>query len=327
MKTIFRVGAWTIASLIAAGCVAWSTAALLYDLPGLNSVGASAFALAVLAAIVFLRGAWRKLGALFSAFAIVLVWWLSLAPSDVRPWQPDVARTAWADVNGDEIVLHNVRNCEYRTETDYTPRWETRTVRLSELSGVDLAINYWGSPFIAHPIVSFTFANGSHVAFSIETRKETGESYSAIRGFFRQYELIYVVADERDVIRVRTNYRHGEDIYLYRLNLPPGEIRERFLDYLAGLNELHRHPAWYNALTSNCTTSIRAQHAAAKRQPFDWRLLANGKMDELLYERGLLDRSLPFAELKRRAHINAASGAANDAADFSARIRAGLPGF
>ncbi|HEY5743323.1 MAG TPA: DUF4105 domain-containing protein [Terrimicrobiaceae bacterium] len=293
-----------------------------------NVPAAWGFALALLVAIVFLRGAWRKLGATFVGFALVLAWWLTLKPSNTRAWQPDVAQEPWAEVKGDEVTLHNVRTCDYRTATEYTPRWETRTVRLSQLTGIDLAINYWGSPWMAHPIASFQFANAPPLCFSIETRKEIGESYSAIGGFFRQYELIYVVGDERDVIRVRTNFRRGEEVYLYRTTASPEKARERFMEYIAALNELYAHPRWYNAATTNCTTSIRTQHDATQRAPWDWRILLNGKADELLFERGALATGgLPFAELKARALINDAAKAADAAPDFSRLIRTGLPGF
>ena len=251
-----------------------------------------------------------------------------MKPSNTRPWQPDLTQTAWAEVKGDEVTHHNVRNCEYRTETDYTPRWETRTVRLSQFSGFDIALCHWGSPWMAHPIVSFQFAGAPPICFSIETRKEIGESYSAIGGFYRQYELIYVVADERDVIRVRTNFRTGEDVYLYRTAATSEKARERFMDYITALNSLHVQPRWYNAATTNCTTSIRTQHAASQRMPWDWRILANGKADELLFERRqLATGGLPFAELKRRAHINPAAVAAGAAVDCPLRIREHLPGF
>ncbi len=316
-----------MAWVIAAGCATWAAGALYFDLPVLRTAAAVVFALALLAALIRARGNGRKLAAVFAGFALVLAWWLTLKPRNDRPWQPDVAQLAWADINGDEITLHNVRNCEYRTETDYTPRWEKRTVRLSQITGIDLAINYWGSPWIAHPIVSFQFADAPPVCFSIETRKETGERYSALGGLYRQYELIYIVADERDVLRVRTNFRSGEDVYLYRLVGSPERARERFLDYLAALNQLYAQPRWYNALTTNCTTSIRTQHAAQKRAAFDWRIIANGKMDELLYERGALDRSLPFAELKQRSQIDHAARGADGTPEFSSRIREGLPGL
>ena len=323
MRRALRGLALTLAGLLALGGAAWACGALSYDFPVRRGAVAWGFALAVLAAVVFIRGVGRKLGAVFASCALVLAWWLTLQPSNDRPWQPDVAQTAWAEIAGDTVTLHNVRNCDYRSETDYTARWETRTVRLSQLTGIDLAINYWGSPWMAHPIASFQFADAPPVCFSIETRKETGESYSAIGGLYRQYELIYVCADERDVIRVRTNYRHGEDVFLYRTTATPGQARARFLEYLASMNTLRDHPRWYNAVTTNCTTAIRTQHDPARRAPWDWRTLLNGQGDEMLFERGqLVDGGLTFSELKARSLINERARTALDAPDLSNRIRA-----
>ena len=317
---------WSFAWLIAMGCAVWAFGALHYDFPAGKSVAAWTFAAAVVAVMIFLRGARKKLGAVFAIFALVLACWLTLQPSNDRVWQPDVAQTAWAEINGDEVTLHNVRNCDYRTETDYTPRWETRTVRLSQLIGIDLAINYWGSPWMAHPIFSFQFADSPPVCFSIETRKEVGESYSAIGGLYRQFELIYIVADERDVLRVRTNYRHGEDVYLYRTTLAPAAARERFLNYLKPINAMRSRPRWYNALTTNCTTAIRTQNSPSERMPWDWRILVNGKADEMMYERGLIATgSLHFTELKHHSRINDRARAAGPATSFSTHIREGLP--
>jgi hypothetical protein len=189
---------------------------------------------------------------------------------------------------------------------------------------VDIFITYWGSPYMAHPILSYDFGTDGRVCFSIETRPVRGQAYSAIGGLYRQFGLAYIVADERDVIRVRTNYRKGEDVYLYRLKAP--FVRESFLEYIRTVNELHETPRWYNAITDNCTSAIRHQRAAAERAPWDWRMLVNGYGDELLYERGSIDRSRPFAELKKLSHINERAKAANDAPDFSERIREGLPG-
>jgi hypothetical protein len=328
MKRALRAASWTLAWLVALGCAAWAFGALHYDFPVVRDAAAGAFAFVMLGAIIFVPGPRRKLGAAFLGFAIVLAWWLTLKPGNDRAWQPDVAQTAWSETNGDEVTLHNVRNCDYRTETDYTPRWETRTVRLSQMTGIDLAIDYWGSPWMAHPIVSFQFADAPPVCFSIETRKEIGESYSAIGGLYRQFELIYVVADERDVIRVRTNYRQGEDIYLYRTTFTPAQARQRFQQYLRSLNQLRERPRWYNAITTNCTTSIRAQQPVGERMPWDWRILLNGKGDELMHERrNIVTADLPFAELKRRALIDSAAKAAHEAPDFSRRIRQDRPGF
>ena len=323
-----RLLAWALAWLVALGCGAWAFGALHFDFPVLKSAAAWAFALALLAAVVFIRGAWKKIGAVCAAFALALAWWLTLQPAGDGHWQPDVAETGWAEIHGDEVTLHNVRNCDYRTETDYTARWETRTVRLAQLTGIDIAIDNWGSPWMAHPIVSFQFADALPVCFSIETRKKTGQTYSAIGGLYRQFELIYIAADERDVIRVRTNYRHGEDIYLYRTTATPAQARERFREYLRSVSQIHDRPRWYNAITTNCTTAIRDQHPSAERLPWDWRILLNGKGDELMFERHMIATAgLPFAGLKQRALINPAAQAANDAPDFSRRIREDRPGF
>jgi hypothetical protein len=254
------------------------------------------------------------------------LWWLTLKPSNDRPWQPDVAETAWAEINGDDVTIHNVRNCDYRTENDFATHWETRTVRLSQITGMDLYIMYWGSPWMAHPIVSFRFEDALPLCFSIETRKTIGQEYSALRGLYRQYTLIYIVADERDSIRVRSKYRHGEDVYLYRTLASPAQARARFLEYVAAINSLRDHPRWYNAITTNCTTNIRTQRPTNQRAPWDWRMLVNGKADEMLYERHVIATGdLPFSELKQRSLINKRANAADKDPDFSRLIREGLP--
>jgi hypothetical protein len=187
-----------------------------------------------------------------------------------------------------------------------------------------MVLSYWGSPWIAHTIVSWAFSDGQHLAISIETRKERGEEYSAVLGFFRQYELYYVVADERDLVRLRTNFR-GEDVYLYRMNTPLPVVRDVLLDYLEEINRLAERPRWYNAASQNCTTSIRhhAQNVSASR-PFDWRVLVNGRIDQLGYERGTIDTSLPFEELRRRSAISEKAKHV-PVESFSAGIREGLP--
>jgi hypothetical protein len=332
IRRVLRWPGLALAWLIATGLVGWSIAALSIDLPApsLRLPVAIVFGLAVLAALILVRGARRKMLACLAGFAVVLAWWLTLAPSNDRNWQADVDRTAWADIDGDRVTIHNLRNFDYRTETDYTPHWETRTYDLSQLRGADLFITYWGSPWIAHPIVSFDFGGGDHVAFSIETRKEVGEEYSAFKGFFRQYELIYIIADERDVIRLRTNYRVGEEVYLYRTTATADSARAVFLDYLRSANLLHAQPAFYNAVTSNCTTNIRIHTKAAagdKTPPWNWRLLLNGTADAYAYAHGRFVGNVPFPVLKEQAHINEAARAADSAPDFSARIRQGRIGF
>jgi Domain of unknown function (DUF4105) len=317
--------------LVLALVTAWAAAALYFDLPlaWLRLPAALFYLLGMCSALMLLKDRWAAAGLAASGFVLVLAWWFTLHPSNNRQWQPDVARRAWADIDGDRVTIHNLRNCDYRTETEYTPHWETRTVDLSRLRGVDIFLTYWGSPWIAHPIVSFDFGGGSHVAISIETRKQVGEDYSTFRGFFRQYELIYIVSDERDVVRLRSNYRTGEDVYLFHTKATPQLARALFLEYLSRINRMRDHPEWYNALTNNCTTNISVLAAAAQgiHPRWDWRILFNGRADQMLYERGDLAGNLPYAELKARAYINPAAKAAGQAPDFSQRIRADRPGF
>jgi hypothetical protein len=329
MWKVFRFALVLLGGLVCLLATTWAVGALYFDLPiaWLRAPLALIYGGTMLAALIFVKGRGRAMAIMVAGFAVVLAWWFTIKPSNDGNWQPDVAQLAWAEVNGDEVMLHNVRNCDYRTETDYTPRWETRTVRLSQITGIDLAIDYWGSPWIAHPIVSFQFADAPPLCFSIETRKTAGQSYSTIGGLYRQYSLIYLVSNERDVIRLRTNYRH-EDIYLYHTTAPPDRARERFLEYVRSLNALRTQPRWYNAITTNCTTAIRDQRPTSERVPWDWRILLNGKADEMLYEHGaFVTGGLSFAELKAQSLINARAKAAGGSPDFSHQIRIGIPGY
>ena len=313
--------------LLLLGVTLWAAGALYFDLPvpWLRAPAAWSFGLTALVLFIFVKQRLRATLLILVCFAAVLSWWLTIKPSNNRRWQGDVDRTAWAEIEGDRVTIHNIRNFEYRSATDFIPRWETRTYDLAQLKGVDLFINYWGSKFMAHPIVSFGFAGGDHLCMSIETRRQIGENYSAIGGIYRQYELIYLAGDERDFVRVRTNYRKGEDLYLYHLRMPPERARTVLLDYLGRLNSLHERPEFYNAVTSNCTTNIRTQ--SSKIHPWDWRILLNGFADKMMYDRGDFAGNLPFDELKLRALINPAARAADTDPDFSKRIREGRPGF
>ncbi|HEY5893353.1 MAG TPA: DUF4105 domain-containing protein [Chthoniobacterales bacterium] len=250
---------------------------------------------------------------------------LSIQPSNNRDWPPELARTAFADVAGDAV-----RNFDYRKDAPPVENWETRTVHLSNLRGADFFLNYWSSSWIAHPILSFDFGPEGHIAFSIETRPDKHESYSTLGGLYRRFELIYVVADERDVIRVRTNYRdngHGEDVYLFKLQTHPNRLPKRFLEYIEQLNELYQTPRFYNVISHNCTTSILAQTTQKSRLPADWRVLLNGKMDEWLEQLGAFKSTLPLDRAETKRQYRRAAKAADEAPDFSARIRAGVPGF
>jgi Domain of unknown function (DUF4105) len=306
----------------------WSTLALFFDLPFAHwrITAAVAYLLITAAVLYFARQRSQRFLCCLICFLLVLSWWLTLKPSNNRPWQTDVSKLASVDIDNGHAIIHNFRQCDYRAELDYTCIRSTVDIDLAQIRGVDLFMNYWGSPWIAHTIVSFDLGHGQHVAFSIETRKQVGQTYSALRGFFRQYTLISVVSDERDLVRLRTNYRHGEDLYLYHTRATPAFARSLFLDYAAMTNRLYTHPQWYNAITHNCTTEIFT-FETMKSQPLDWRILLNGKADEMEYQRGELAGDLPFPEFKQRAYINTAARAADKDPQFSARIRDGRPGF
>lgn len=320
---------WILLGTPLLALLAWGCAAIWIDGPVSRPLAAElagGYALASLASLALLRGG-RGLLVFGALFGVVLATWLSIAPSNDRDWEPSVARLPRASFEGDRVRIENVRDFRYRSETDFDERWVTRSYDLSKLRGVDLFLVYWGSPWIAHTIMSWGFEDGQQLAISIETRKEVDEPYSAVLGFFRQFELYYVVSDESDVVRLRTDHR-GEDVFLYRLNATPELAREVLLEYLRTINQLAAEPRWYNALLHNCTTMIRTHvQQVAPQNPWNWRILVNGKLDELGYMRGTIDTSLPFDELRRRSHINERAHAAGDGSDFSQRIREGLPGF
>lgn len=310
----------------------WAMAALYVDVRISTLRVPLTILYAVILVVIWIRYKSHLRSALlcFGSFCLVLVWWLNLKPTNTADWQANVDRPAWVEMDGDRMIIHNLRNCDYRTETDYSNCWSDRAVNLSDLRGVDLFFTTWGVRWIGHPIVSFQFGDDQHVAFSIEARYKGDQAYSAILGFFRQYELIFVVADERDVIRLRTNFRKDEEVFLYRARMGPESARAIFLTYVQYLNHLKDHPEWYNALTRNCTTTIDRQIASEvdHPQPWNYQILVNGTLDELLYDRGrLVTDGLAFKDLKSMANINVIAKAANNYADFSAIIRTNRPGF
>jgi hypothetical protein len=230
-----------------------------------------------------------------------------------------------ARVEGNHVTLYNVRNFEWRSDKDYTQRWETRSYDLDRLETVDMVLSYWSMRAIAHVLVSFGFNDGSHVVFSVEIRREKHESYSEIGGFFKEFELSVIAADERDVIRVRTNVR-GEDDYLYRIALPVQTIRSLFLAYLEQANELVKAPRFYNTITVNCTTLVyhMLRHIVGYL-PLDYRLLFSGYLPGYVYKVGGLDKRYSLEQLRVLGRITERAKAADRSADFSAQIRRGIP--
>jgi hypothetical protein len=307
--------------------VAWATLALYYsNLPSAGLRAALAVSFAVLAIWLLWLSRDRRASAVFLVlFLGVVGWWLSISPSHDRPWRPEVAVMPRAAIDGDRVRITGVRNFEYRSRNDFTTRYEEREIQLSHLIAVDFFVSYWSEGLVAHTFLSFIFDNAPPLCISIETRPEVGEGFDPIGSMFKQFELIYVVGDERDLVRVRTNYRK-EAVYLYHLNSSPDSVRRLLMVYLKRINELADRPEFYHLLSNSCTINIiRYANAAGRAGRFDIRHLFNGLIDSYLYHSGRVDTTLPFDELRRRSQINDAAEAADDAPDFSARIRSSLP--
>jgi hypothetical protein len=311
--------------LVVLGWGAWCTLAIWFSiLPGAN--------LRAAASVVFVAGslAWlargrfrlRALRVVLAAFLLVTVGWLLMPASNERDWMPEYARTATATFRGDEVAIHDVRDFDYRQEADFTPRWSERTVALSQARTLELVLSNWGIEQVSHTILSFGFADGSHVALSVETRRENGEPQTSLRSLFRQYELIYVIADERDVVRLRADFRK-ETVRLYPLRATPEEVATVFRDVLERANALAAHPEYYNMLTQNCTTSLLPHRAKVRPWRYgDLRVLLNGRFDELLFEHGAVDTDLPLEEARRRFTVKPGPVDPGSSIEYSQRIRA-----
>ena len=299
---------WIVLSLMLAAAAAvslWTAGAIYYDVCGGGRWGRAAATLWFVAiAILFAlwRPIWQPFVALLAVTAHFLIWWLRLKPSHNRDWDPSVARMPRAIRNGDAVTIENVRNFEYRSADDFTARYENRTYHLSNLQGADIIFFNWGVALMSHPVLVFDFGPDGRVCVSIEVRYRRGQRFSIVRSLYRQQELIFLVSDERDAILRRTKVGRPQGAHLYRFNATPEELRSAFLDYIAAINDLYETPRWYHGLCANCTTSF--YRLPNSRCRFDWRVLANGRMDAALYEDGRLDRTLPFTDLKRSARLN-----------------------
>jgi hypothetical protein len=307
--------------------ILWATLAIYYSnlpWPWGRLLLATAFA------VFAIWGFWitrrrHMAAAVFVLFLAVVAWWIAIPPSHDRPWRPEVAVMPRAFIDGDRVRITGVRNFDYRSRDDFTVRYEEREVSLSHLTALDFYVSYWTEGPVAHTFVSFIFDNAEPLSISIETRPEVGEGFDPIASLFKQFELIYVVGQEHDVVGVRTNHRR-ETVFLYRLNALTEDERELFMVYLNRINELADRPEFYHLLTNSCTINIiRYLNAAGRKGRFDIRHLLNGLIDSYLYHSGRIDTSLPYEELRRRSRINEAAQAADDAPDFSQRIRADLP--
>jgi hypothetical protein len=283
----------------------WMTGAIYYDVVDddrWSPVLAFVWVGSVLVLFILWQPLWQPWTALVGVTGLFLIWWFRQQPSHDREWETAVAVLPRAVRDGDAIRIENVRNFEYRSLEDFTPRYESRTYHLANLKGVDVIFFAWGVGLVSHPVLVFDFGPDGRICMSIEVRFRKGQKYSNIRGFFRQQELIFVVVDERDIILRRTKHSTDQDAYFFHMNVGVEELRAVFVDYIDAINRLHEKPRWYHALCTNCTTSF--YKLPSTRWRIDWRVIANGRLDRALYEDGRLDRSVPFDELRQSAYLN-----------------------
>ena len=327
LRAMGRGLALLLGALVALVSGAWGALALWYQLPGgvaLRMLGAVLWTVLVLAlfALAVLRRAWWPLGGYALLYALLLVWWSGITPRNDHAWADDVARLLAGEVHGNVVVLHNVRDFHWRSDSDYDARWETQSYDLDHLVSADAVLSHWGSQAIAHAMISFGFDDGRHLVFSVEIRKRRGQQFSSIGGFFKDFEAILIAAPESDLIRVRTNAR-GEDDYLYPLAIERPTMRALFLSYVDKANRLATTPAFYNTVTSNCASMVyRMARQLDPGLPLDPRLLFTGYLPGYLYKIGVLDQHLTLQQWNARARITERARASRQGENFSAAIRA-----
>jgi hypothetical protein len=329
-ENILRIAAALLATLLVALPAVWAALALWHQAfrgRPLKTVIVAAWIVFSACAVIAL---WQEriamsLLAFAAVFGAVVFWWRRIAPSNDRLWADDVAKMTCGTVDGNKVTLHNVRNFEWRSNTDYSQRWETRVYDLDRLNSVDMIISYWSGRVIAHMLMSFGFGDGQHVAFSVEIRRDKRERYSEIGGFFKKFELSIIAADERDVIAVRTNVR-GEDDYLYRLRMPLPAMRSLFLGYVGEADSLVNKPRFYNTITVNCAMLV---YHMMKRilggLPLSYRILLTGYLPDYVYRVGGLDQRYTLQELRVLGRITDRAINSGRSETFSEDIRRGIP--
>jgi hypothetical protein len=320
------------AIVVIAPISAWSAMALWFRLPSPEVLRASAAILFCILGFVTIAALFMRLSrslvalAVFAiAFGGLLTWWSTITPPLDGDWAPDVARQTTGTVKRGILTLSDVRDFDWRTDKDFTERWDKRSYDLSKLKTLDLFLAYWGGPEMAHVIMSFGFEDGDHLAWSVEVRREKTGVFSPIADAFKNHTLVYLATTERDSVRLRTNVR-GEDVRLYRLNTPPDQARALLTEYVVESTALAEHPKWYNSITANCATVVfKLVRAAGSTLPFDWRLVINGFLPGYLYDHGAVVTTMPLSELMERARVSPQAKAADQSPDFSEAIRVGVP--
>ncbi len=246
-----------------------------------------------------------------------------VTPSNHRDWEPDQAVLPQAEYHGDEVTVSNIRNCLYLSKDNFAARFHDKTFDLNQLQSVDfIVVPFRNMPSLAHIMLSFGFADGEHLVVSVEVRREKGETYNPFRGLLGEYEIMYVVGEERDLIALRLIHRQDE-VYLYRTKAAPAQARALFEDVFQRINKLREQPEFYHTVFNNCSTNL-AQHVnrlSPNRIPYDPRVLLSGYSDRLAFELGLLETDVSFEETKRQARITNLAPRHASGREFSRDIR------
>jgi hypothetical protein len=250
--------------------------------------------------------------------------WTRIRPSHERTWIEEQRRLPYAESDGDIVTIRDVRNFRWGPGSEVVPAWETRTYDLGALESVWYVLTPfsrdWRGP--AHTFVSFGFADGSYVGISVEARREEGEAYSILGGMLKRFEIMYVIADERDVIQLRANHR-GDDVYVYPIRAERGQVRSMFLNMLARANGLHERPEFYGSLRNNCTSNLLAHvnEVATRRIAYGPRVLLPGYSDAIAHRLGLIATDLPLEQARSVFRINERSRRHADTDHYSLLIR------
>lgn len=322
--SIWRIVGRVVLALVIALATVWAGLALWFRLPGSDMVrGAVVAGFVVLALAAMLRR--RSLGSFVVAFLGVVIWWQTLTPPETRDYSPEVARQSYGEISGDRLVMHDMRDFTWRSKEDFDANWVSRTYDLAQLETTDVFLSYWGHDYMAHLIVSFGFADGEHLAWSVEVRRQVGGGFSPLADMFKANTLAILAASERDVVGLRTNVR-GEDVQLYRLKVRKEAARRILERFVSDASELAEQPKWYHSILTNCTTVvIRIMNEVGAGQAWDWRVMANGYLPEFAYEIGAVNSSVSLEELRELGRVGDRARAHGLGDGFEAAIREGVP--
>lgn len=317
-------------ALVVAYAMLWGSLALWFRLPAPTPVVYTAMAIflfpGLLALVhVFSRRTWRSLAVFGALLAAILIWWQTLRPPVEGNWQASVARQVTGTIEGDILTLDGVRAFEWRTPDDYTEVWQTRSYDLTELETVDLFLSYWGDPRMAHFMLSFGFADGENLAWSVEVRREQGDEYSPVNDFFKEHTLSIIAAEEYDVVGLRSNIWEN-DVHIFQIRDVNNQRRGLLEGYVADANRLAEQPAWYNSIFTNCTTVVfKTMETMGLEIPFDWRIIVNGYLPEFLYDRASVNTDYSAQELRDLGRITDRALQVGLGPGYSEAIRQGLP--